>query len=115
MTWLIDNWYIAVGFTAIGAAVGISVYRFILLPTGEKIKNVKEWLLWAVTKAEKKLGGGTGKLKLREVYDMFVERFPEVAKVIPFNIFSEWVDEALEEMRRLLETNVAVQHFVEGE
>ena len=39
------------------------------------LNKVREWLLYAVTKAEKELGAGTGKLKLRYVYDMFVARF----------------------------------------
>ena len=72
-------------------------------------------MLWAVTEAEKSLGGGTGKLKLRQVYDLFVVRFPWLAKVIPFGLFSEIVDDALEEMREMLKTNTEVKNYVEGE
>mgnify|MGYP000840045992 CR=1 FL=1 len=76
--------------------------------------RVKEWLLWAVTEAEKDLGGGTGKLKLRQVYDLFVQRFPWLAKAVSFELFSSLVDEALEEMREMLDNNQAVKAFVEG-
>ena len=74
----------------------------------------KEWMLWAVTKAEKELGSGTGKLKLRYVYDMFVTKFPWLEGVISFEMVSMMVDDALEEMREMLETNKAVQEFVNG-
>lgn len=76
---------------------------------------IGRWLLWAVTEAEKDLGGGTGKLKLRQVYDLFVTRFPWLAKLVSFELFSDMVDDALEEMREMLDTNQAVKAFVEGE
>ena len=87
----------------------------VCLPTEAQLAKVKEWLLWAVTEAEKDLGGGTGKLKLRQVYDLFVTRFPWLAKLVSFELFSDMVDEALEQMREMLDTNEAVKAFVEGE
>lgn len=92
----------------------VAGYHFVGLPTEEQLSKVREWLLWAVTEAEKELGGGTGALKLRQVYDLFVTRFPWLAKVISFELFSTMVDEALEEMRELLDTNLAVSAFVNG-
>lgn len=74
---------------------------------------VREWLLYAVTIAEAQWGGGTGKLKLRHVYDRFARRFPDVVRLVPFNTFSAWVDEALVEMRKMLETNPAVKKIAE--
>ena len=71
--------------------------------------------LYAVTKAEKELGAGTGKLKLRYVYDMFVARFEWLAKVITFDMFSMMVDEALEQMRTMLDSNEAVQKLIANE
>ena len=65
-----------------------------------------------MTEAEKELGSGTGQLKLRQVYDLFVQRFPAVAAVISFDTFSGWVDEALEQMREMLEQNQNVQKYV---
>ena len=69
----------------------------------------------AVTKAEKELGGGTGQIKLRYVYDMFVARFAWLARVISFEAFSMMVDEALERMKKMLESNKAMQTLVSGE
>lgn len=114
LTFLADNWYIYVGFLAVGATAGILIYRFVKLPTSEQLDKVREWLLWAVTQAERELGGGTGKLKLRSVYDAFVARFGWLAKIIPFSVFSDLVDDALEEMRELLATNQAAAEYVEA-
>ena len=78
-------------------------------------QNCSAWLLYAVTKAEKELGGGTGQIKLRYVYDMFVARFTWLARVISFEAFSMMVDEALERMKKMLESNKAMQTLVSGE
>jgi len=87
---------------------------FVKRPRTEQLKSVKEWMLWAVTKAEKELGSGTGKLKLRYVYDMFVAKFPWLGSVVSFEMVSMMVDDALEEMRAMLESNKAVNEYVNG-
>ena len=114
MEFIIENWPLIVAALAVIAAVVVAVARFIGLPTEKQLAKVKEWLLWAVTEAEKDLGGGTGKLKLRQVYDLFVQRFPWLAKAVSFELFSSLVDEALDEMREMLDNNQAVKAFVEG-
>lgn len=86
----------------------IAVARFAKTPRKEQLAKVKEWLLLAVMKAEKKFGEDTGILKLRVVYDLFVTKFPWIAKVLTFDRFSALVDEALDEMRKLLEANPAI-------
>ena len=77
--------------------------------------KVIEWLIYAVTEAEKQLGGGTGQLKLRLVYDWFVEKFPVIAAVVPFRVFSAWVDTALDVMKTWLKSNGNVANYVGGE
>jgi len=77
--------------------------------------KAKEWLKWAVCYAEEQLGTGTGQLKLHMVYDMFVEKFPALASVLPFNIFSKWVDLALEWMDEQLEKNENIRLTITGE
>lgn len=67
-----------------------------------------------VTEAEKQLGSGTGQLKLRQVYDKFLEKFPLLSVLVPFKMFSEMVDKALERMRVMLESNSFAQSYVEG-
>ena len=94
---------------------GYAVYVFVKMPSDKQLNKVREWLLYAVTKAEKELGGGTGQIKLRYVYDMFVARFAWLARVISFEAFSMMVDEALERMKKMLESNKAMQTLVSGE
>ncbi len=114
MEWIIDNWFVVLAIAAVICMVAIFAWRFATLPTDDQIAKVKEWLLWAVTQAEIDLGGGTGRLKLRQVYDLFVQRFSWLVKVISFEQFSAMVDEALEQMRDMLATNTAVKKIVDG-
>lgn len=96
------------------AAAGIAaVWRFLGLSRAQKIANLKEWLKWAVSQAERLLGSGTGELKLRLVYDMAVTAFPWVGRLVDFEDFSVWVDEALEWLGEQLE-NDSVKALVEG-
>lgn len=115
MEFLIENWYIILAAMALGALAVVAVVRFFRLPREKQMENVRQWLLGAVTAAEKELGGGTGKLKLRQVYDLFVTRFPWLARIVPFDLFSSMVDDALEDMREMLKTNQAVKAHVSGE
>lgn len=95
----------------IGGVIGITVIVYLLV---NQKRKVIEWLKYAVTEAEKLLGEKTGQLKLRQVYDWFVEKFPVVAAFLPFRVFSSWVDVALETMRKWLEDNQSVANYVEG-
>lgn len=92
---------------------GAPVALFLKKTHEQKIEALKEWLKYAVTYAEKLLGSGTGQLKLRQVYDMAIDQFPWVAKFISFELFSEYVDEALIWMRDQLERNAQIKGFVE--
>lgn len=102
MKYIVENWFVIVGLIAVLAAGGYAVYVFVKMPSDKQLNKVREWLLYAVTKAEKELGGGTGQIKLRYVYDMFVARFAWLARMISFEAFSMMVDEALERMKRCL-------------
>ena len=112
MKYIVENWFVIVGLIAVCAAGGYAVYVFVKMPSDKQLNKVREWLLYAVTKAEKELGGGTGQIKLRYVYDMFVARFTWLARVISFEAFSMMVDEALERMKKMLESNKAMQTLV---
>jgi len=94
-------------------AVAFFVAWFIKLPVGKKVQNLKQWLRWAVVKAEVALGSGTGQLKLRMVYDMAIEKFPWIEGVISFETFSGWVDEALEWLDSQLEINDEIKSLIE--
>ena len=114
MDWLINNWYLIVAAGAVIGAAVFAVRKFLGLPTDQQIRNFQEWLKWAVAEAEKQLGSGTGQLKLRLVYDMAVEKFPWITKLVTFEEFSMWVDEALLWLNKQLESNKAVINMIKG-
>ena len=108
------NVQIIVALVIIAIALVCGIIWFVKLPKEKKIANIKEWLKFAVIEAEKELGSGTGQLKLRMVYDMAVKQFPFIVQLIPFDIFSGWVDEALDWMRGQLAENKAAKEYVES-
>ena len=112
MQFLIDNWVSLLLCVLSIAVLIVLVLNFIKLPKNQQLEKVKQWLLIAVTEAEKALGSGTGRLKLSYVYDLFVTKFPWLAKIIPFETFSNLVDEVLEDMRKLIEANPNVNEYV---
>lgn len=114
MNWIVDNWYLIVAFIAVGFVCGVYVKKWLDRPTNEQINNIKEWLLYAVTEAEATLGEKTGQLKLRMVYDMAINKF-EWLSFVSFEVFSGWVDEALETMRNMISNNERVKAIVKGE
>lgn len=79
------------------------------------VNGFKNWLVWAVSEAEAIFGSKTGKLKLRYVYDMAVERFPVMAKFIPFALFGRMVDGALDVMRDMIENNKTIADAITDE
>lgn len=103
------EWYTWAALAIIAVVVFILLYKFC------GIEKVKAWLLWAVCEAEKALGSGTGKLKLATVYSMFIEKFPKFSKIMPYTLFSKFVDEALEIMREWLESNKAIAAVIQAE
>lgn len=102
MEWIMNNW----AFIAISIIV---IIYFITSPS-----RIQEWLIYAVTMAEKDLGSGTGQIKLRQVYDMFITTYPIFSKIIPFTMFSKWVDKALEFLKKQVESNQNVKEFIDN-
>ena len=92
----------------------ILIITVVYLLRNQKNKVI-EWLKYAVSEAEKQLGGGTGQLKLRLVYDWFCAKFPIAAAVIPFAVFSAWVDVALGTFKEWLKDNKNVANYVGSE
>lgn len=109
---IMNNWLTIILSIAALAVFIVKVVQFVRSPSDKQIENLKEWLKLAVTEAEAALGSGTGQLKLRDVYDMAVEKFPWVGEFITFETFSTWVDEALEWMNNQLENNENVKAYV---
>ena len=109
MEFIIDYWVIAL---IVVLALVYKIAVFMKSPSQNQLAQVREWLLYAVAQAEKKLGSGTGQLKLRYVYDLFILRFGTLARMISFETFSTLVDEALYIFRDMLRDNEAVSKYV---
>ena len=110
---MMENIAVIIGICCVVGVIGFGIYQFIKLEKDKQLEIVKEWLLLAVVEAEKKLGGGTGQIKLRYVYDMFIEKFKFLALMITFEQFSIMVDMALDKMRLMLSSNEKLKDYVE--
>ena len=114
MKWIVDNWsFLVVLACAVGVVI-VYINKFVHIPNNEQLAKLKQWLLFAVIEAEKQYQGGTGVLKLRAVYNEFCKVFPSLVPIVSFALFSELVDEALEQMKHLLETNMDITYYVES-
>ena len=110
---MMENIAVIIGICCVIGVIGFGIYQFIKLEKDKQLEILKEWLLLAVVEAEKKLGGGTGQIKLRYVYDMFIEKFKFLALMITFEQFSIMVDTALDKMRLMLSSNKKLKDYVE--
>lgn len=90
----------------------ILVAGFLKLGKDKQIKIINEWLLLAVIKAEKELGDGTGQVKLRYVYDLFIDKFRFASMFISFNQFSILVDAALVIMKEMISNNDQIKNYI---
>lgn len=86
---------------------------FLKLGKAQQIKIISEWLILAVIKAEKELGGGTGQVKLRYVYDLFIDKFKFVSMFITFQSFSLLVDGALIVMKEMVSNNNQIKEYID--
>lgn len=107
-----DNIIIAIGIIAIVGAAAYALYYFMNLGKEKQIQVVREWLTYTVMIAEKELGSGTGKVKLRFVYDLFLDKFKFLSMLITFEQFSRLVDDALVIMRDMIANNKQVENYI---
>ena len=101
-------------FMAMAVCVICAAYMFATMPREKQIAALKEWLKWAVSIAEEDLGSGTGQLKLRQVYGMAIDKFPWLTRVLTFDQFDLYVQEALVWMEKQIETNPAFKALIEN-
>lgn len=93
--------------------IGLGLYGLFKKCKDKQKEIIIEWLLLAVVKAEKELGDGTGQIKLRFVYDLFIDKFKFVAMFISFAQFSSLVDIALETMKEIISSNKQVENYIQ--
>ena len=110
-----DNIIMVISIIVVLCAIAYCIYEFYNLGKEKQIEMVKEWLLLAVVEAEKALGSGTGQVKLRYVYDLFLSKFKYLSLIISFNQFSMLVDEALDVMRDMIANNKQVENYITKE
>ena len=106
------NTEVLLGMIVLGALGGVAVYNFLKLSKEKKIANIKQWLKIAVVEAEKLLGSKTGQLKLRYVYDLAIKQYPWLITFITFEMFKDWVDEALAWMETQIDNNPAIKAYI---
>ena len=114
MKWFIENWSLLVVIAATIFLGAVYFNRFMRLPSDGKIELVKQWALYIVIEMERIYGNGTGSLKLAAAYDAFIKAFPDLVPIVPFELFSKIIDEALDRMRHLLSTNLDIKNYVDG-
>lgn len=98
MEWFIENWYIVIALLCCGAVMGVAVYKFIELPTTQKMELFKKALLELVTKAEEEIGSGNGQEKLEYVYNAIKKQFPFITLFMSKDTFNTLVNGALIEV-----------------
>lgn len=87
--------------------LGLAIILYVM-----NLSSFKNWLVYAVSKAEKLFGSKTGKLKLRYVYYLAIEAYPLIVKLLPFSIFSILVDSSLKAMRLMIENNKEISDII---
>ena len=107
-----DMALLILGTIVLAGFIGLCLYSFFKAGKARQIEIILEWLLLAVIRAEKELGAGTGQVKLRFVYDLFIDKFKIVSFFITFSQFSLLVDQALETMRTMISSNKQVEDYI---
>ena len=112
LTFMYNYWFLVIAGIAVISFLSIKVYVWFKQPTNKQMEQVKQWLIFAVAEAEKKLGSGTGQLKLRYVYNMFIAKFPAIALFVDFEDFSHMVDNALLELECMISSNDNIKNVI---
>ena len=102
MEFLINNWIlIFIGIVLIIYIIK-KVKEFIKLSPEAQIKKMKSMLYDLVVKAEKEIEYGHNQEKFNAVYEGIIKEFPWVEYLLTKETFNGFIDEALEEMEKLL-------------
>lgn len=112
MEYIINNWPFIILLLSVVVIAVVAVVSFFQKPTPQQIQQIQEWILYLVIEAERQFGSKMGKVKLRYVYDKFLERFDYLGKIISFDKFSELVDKALSTMKDMISQNDKLKEYV---
>jgi galactitol-specific phosphotransferase system IIC component len=79
------------------------------------IKQVKQGLLYLVTKAEQEFGSGTGELKYAAVADWIYEKLPAIARLfLSAETIDSLIELAVDEMKDYLSINNSAAKLIES-
>ena len=115
MNFISNNWEVIIAVVVSITGLVTAVYKLFLQVSNKQSNQVSQWMLWAVSEAESILGAGTGRLKFSFVYDSFVKAFPWVSRIMTVEMFSDLVNQSLDEMRKMIENNKAAADLILGE
>lgn len=109
---LIENWVFFIIALVLVLLTVYAVLRFLKLTPKQQLDKVKAALLYMVTEAEKELKSKTGRVKRSMVWEWLIERFPIISLFITEEKYDELLDQALEEFRKMLESNDSLYDYV---
>lgn len=112
MNFVCNYWSLIILAIVVVVIIVEAIIKFSKMPSDKQEAKIKECLLSWVVAAEKDLGSGTGKIKLSTVYSLFCTTFPIIKNFVSLEKFNDYVDEALEEMRKLLGSNKSLNQLV---
>ena len=99
-------------FIVVAILLFLALVALSIIMAANQKQKVIEWLKYAVSMAEKELGEKTGQLKLRRVYDWFIEKFPFLSSLITFDHFSKWVDIALDTLDDWISSKNQIAEYI---
>ena len=109
---IVENWLLFVIAAVIVLLTVYAVLKFLKLTPEQKLDRVKMALLYMVIEAEKELKRKTGQAKRSKVWNWIVENFPIISLFITEEKFDSMLEEALEKMRNMLESNSSLYDYV---
>lgn len=109
---LFENWVVFIIALVLVLLTVYAVLRFLKLTPKQQLSKVKAALLYMVTEAEKELKSKTGRVKRSMVWEWIIERFPIISLFITEEKYDELLDQALEEFRKMLESNDSLYDYV---
>lgn len=98
----------------IWAIIASTFIFLVIILLALRFASFRNWLVYAVSEAEKYLGAKTGRLKIRYAYDLAIKKFPTFSKILPWKTFSWLVDTALIVMRDML-NNKEIAGYIEND
>lgn len=109
---MLENWVYFFILLIMGILTVYAILRFMRLTPEQQLEKVKVALLYMVTEAEKELKSKTGRVKRAKVWEQLVERFPIVTLFMTEEKYDELLEQALEEFRKMLESNTSLYDYV---